>query len=64
MLISIGVNLLFEVVEDALDGGLGDGSHNWKDYLGAGISGFFGCLSRGIVTQTVFSLAGGLAFGY
>ena len=42
MLISIGVSLLFEVLEDAIDGGLGDGSHSWKDYLGAGISGFFG----------------------
>ena len=68
MLISIGVSLLFEVLEDAIDGGLGDGSHDWKDYLGAGISGFFGGLSpvggtllKQIGSQLVFSLAGGFA---
>ena len=42
LFISIGVSLAFELYEDWKDGGLGDGSHDWKDYLGAGISGFFG----------------------
>ncbi len=61
LVISIGVSILFEVVEDAIDGGLGDDSHDWKDYLGAGISGFFGGLSGGLGAQLVFSIAGGFA---
>ena len=61
LFISIGVSLAFELYEDWKDGGLGDGSHDWKDYLGAGISGFFGGLSGGVGAQLVFSLAGGFA---
>ena len=59
--ISIGVSLLFELYEDWDEGGFGDGSHGWKDYIGAGISGFFGGLSGGVGAQLIFSLAGGFA---
>jgi hypothetical protein len=57
--ISIGLSLLFEVAEDAMDGNGWD--HDWKDYLGAGISGFFGGLGGGIFAQIAFSFSGGLA---
>lgn len=46
LLIGIGISLAFEVLEDALDGNGMD--HDWKDYLGTGISG-------------AFAVAGGLA---
>ena len=59
--LSIGISLLFELVDDYFDGGLCDGSHDWKDYLGAGISGAFGALGGGLATQTAFALVGGLA---
>ena len=62
--IAIGINMAFVFIEDIIDGGLGDGSHDWKDYLGATVSGFFGGLSgtgKGIVkymTEFAFSVAG------
>ena len=59
--ISIGINLLFEVVDDYMNGGLGDGSHDWKDYFGAGISGVFGAFGGGPVSSIAFSIVGGLA---
>ena len=59
--ISICVSLAFEVIDDALVGGLFDGSHDWKDYLGAGIAGFFGGLGGGVVVQALCAVAGGLA---
>ena len=59
--ISIGVSLLFEVIDDYLDGGFGDGSHDPGDYLGALISGFFGALGGGLASQVAFAFVGGLA---
>ena len=58
LLISIGISLAFEVLEDAIDGNGWD--HDWKDYLGAGISGLFGGLGGTIVHQIGFALAGGM----
>ena len=41
LLISIGISLVFEVIEDIMgDGKLGGDKDGW-DYLGAGIAGFF-----------------------
>jgi hypothetical protein len=57
--LSIGLSLLFEVAEDAMDGNGWD--HDWKDYLGAGISGFFGGLGGGVAAQVAFAFSGGLA---
>ena len=60
MLLSIGISLMMEVIEDAIDGGLGDDSHDWRDYLGAGISGFFGGFTKFKKMGTLLSLAGSL----
>ena len=61
LLISIGISLAFEVVEDLMgDGKLGGDKDGW-DYLGAGIAGFFGGLGGGLAAQAIFSVAGGLA---
>ena len=61
LLISIGISLTFEVVEDLMgDGKLGGDKNGW-DYLGAGIAGFFGGLGGGLAAQAIFSVAGGLA---
>ena len=61
LLISIGISLAFEVVEDLIgDGKLGGDKDRW-DYLGAVISGFFGGLGGGLAAQAIFSVAGGLA---
>ena len=57
--ISIDVSLAFEVLEDVLDGNGMD--HDWKDYLGAGISGFFGGLGGNIIMKGAFAVAGVLA---
>ena len=35
--------------------------HDWKDYLGAGISGFFGGLGGNNIIKGAFAVAGGLA---
>lgn len=59
LLISVGVSLAFEVLEDAIDGNGWD--HDCKDYLGAGISGLFGGLGGGIVHQIGFAFVGGMA---
>ena len=59
--ISIGVSLAFEMIEDAIDGGLFDGSHGWKDYLGAGISGALGGLGKTIVAQVLWGVVGDFA---
>jgi len=62
LIISFVVSVAFEVVEDAMDGELfTDDSHDWKDYLGAGVSGLFGGLGGGLGAQAVFSVAGGFA---
>ena len=61
LLISIGVSLLFEVIDDGMDGALFEGSHDRKDYLGAGIAGILGGLGGGITAQAICALAGGLA---
>ena len=58
LLISVGLSLAFEVLEDALDGNGMD--HDWKDYLGAGISGIFGASSGNFVMNGIFSFAGGI----
>ena len=60
MLLSIGISLMMEVIEDAIDGGLGDDSHDWRDYLGAGISGFFSGFTKFKKMGTLLSLAGSL----
>jgi len=68
LVFSFLISVSFEILEDALDGELfTDDSHDWKDYLGAGISGLFGGLSQVGSTkimkfgsQLAFSLAGGL----
>lgn len=60
-LISIGVSLLFEVIDDGMDGALFEGSHDWKDYLGAGIAGALGGLGGGIAAQAFCALVGGFA---
>lgn len=49
---------MFEVIEDAVDGNRMD--HDWKDYLGAGISGAFGSLGGNFIQQIVFNIAGGM----
>ena len=49
---------MFEVIEDALDRNKMD--HDWKDYLGAGISGAFGGLGGNFIQQIVFTIAGGM----
>ena len=58
LLISVGLSLAFEVLEDALDGNGMD--HDLKDYLGAGISGIFGASSGNFVMNGIFSFAGGI----
>ena len=46
LIISFAVNVIFEIIDDVRDGELFiDESHDWKDYLGAGISGLFGGLT-------------------
>ena len=46
LFISFIVSVAFEIIEDAMDGKLfTDDSHDWKDYLGAGISGILGGMS-------------------
>ena len=60
LLISIGVSLLFKLYEDWDEGGFGDGSHDWKDYLGAGISGLFGAFGGGALSQIGFLILGGV----
>ena len=58
LLIGIGLSLVFEVIEDALDGNGMD--HDWRDYLGAGISGVFGALGGNVLMRGAFAIAGGL----
>ena len=58
LLIGIGSSLVFEVIEDALDGNGMD--HDWRDYLGAGISGVFGTLGGNVLMRGAFAIAGGL----
>ena len=58
---SILACLGFEMVADGMDGALFEGSHDWKDYLGAGIAGALGGLGGGIAAQAFFALAGGFA---
>ena len=58
LLIGIGLSLLFEVIEDALDENEMD--HDWRDYLGAGISGVFGALGGNVLMRGAFAIAGGL----
>ena len=58
LLISVGLSLAFEVLEDALDGNRMD--HDWKDYLGAGISGIFGALGGNVLMRGAFAIAGGI----
>ena len=58
LLISVGLSLAFEVLEDTLDGNGMD--HDWKDYLGAGISGIFGASSGNSIMNGIFSFAGGI----
>jgi len=57
--IAIGVSLAFELLDDAMDGEIFEGSHDWKDYLGAGIAGALGGLGGGFAVQAMGSLAGG-----
>ncbi len=52
--------MAFELVDDAADGGLFDGSHDWKDYLGAGVAGALGGLGGKPAVQAIFSVAGSL----
>ena len=69
LIISFVASIAFEIIEDAMDGELfTDDSHDWKDYLGAGISGLFGGLSpvggtlvKQIGSQVLFSLVGGFS---
>ena len=58
LLIGIGLSLVFEVIEDALDGNGMD--HDWKDYHGTGISGVFGALGGNVLMRGAFAIAGGL----
>ena len=58
LLIGIGSSLVFEVIEDALDGNGMD--HDWKDYHGTGISGVFGALGGNVLMRGAFAIAGGL----
>ena len=46
------------MIEDAIDGGLGDGSHDWKDYLGAAVSGLFGGMGAGFFSDAIISAGG------
>ena len=48
LIISFAVSVAFEIIEDAMDGELfTDDSHDWKDYLGATVSGILGGMSGG-----------------
>lgn len=61
LLIGFGISVAFEIIEDALDGELfTDDSHDWKDYLDAGISGVLGSMSGGKAMQFGLSVAGGM----
>ena len=57
--IAIGVSLAFELLDDALDGEVFEGSHDGMDYFGAGIAGALGGLGGGFAVQAIGSLAGG-----
>ena len=69
LIISFAVNVIFEIIDDVRDGELFiDESHDWKDYLGAGISGLFGGLTpiggnkvAKFACYMLFSVAGGLS---
>ena len=62
-LISVGIGALVGVistgVSDAIDGGLFDGSHDWRDYVGSGIAGAIGGLAGGF---GLHSLVAGIGF--
>ena len=61
LLIGFGFSVAFEILEDALDGELfTDDSHDWKDYLGAGISGILGSMGGGKAMQFGLSVVGGM----
>lgn len=49
------------MIDDGMDGALFEGSHDWKDYLGAGIAGALGGLGGGFAAQVFCALAGGFA---
>ena len=60
LLISFVASVAFEIIEDAMDGELfTDDSHDWKDYLGAGLSGILGGMSG--AAGIVLGLFGDLA---
>ncbi len=58
LIISVGLSMVFEVIEDALDGNGMD--HDWKDYLGAGISGALGAMGGTKLMKRTFTLVGGM----
>ena len=60
LLISIGVSLAFELVEDLMGDGKLGGDKDGLDYLGAGISGLFGAFGGGALSQIGFSILGGV----
>jgi hypothetical protein len=49
------------MIDDGKDGALFEGSHDWKDYLGAGIAGALGGLGGGLAAQAFCAFAGGFA---
>ena len=60
LIISFVASIAFEIIEDAMDGELfTDDSHDWKDYLGATVSGILGGMSGG--AGVVLGLFGDLA---
>lgn len=66
LIISFVASVAFEIIEDAIDGELfTDDSHDWKDYLGAGISGILGGMSgkAGVVLGLFGDLADAVISG-
>ena len=60
LIISFVASIAFEIIEDSMDGELfTDDSHDWKDYLGATVSGILGGMSGG--AGVVLGLFGDLA---
>lgn len=49
------------MIDDGMDGALFEGSHDWKDYLGAGIAGALGGLGKTIVAQVLWGVVGDFA---
>lgn len=61
LITSIVISVLFEMYDDYSNDGELNPIYNWKGYLGAFTSGFFGGLSGGGVATIGWSIVGGVA---